>query len=330
LAVALLSLGLATTAFWLLHSRGALSPIIRQPGPLVLGLFLTAGLTSLNLAIRWLRWHFLLRRWKVLLKTKESAAIWLASLPGIATPFYIGELARAAFLTGRTSRPFWRVLGIWLVERLADLYVLGFAILAARGDAWVLLGIGAVTLLCVWVIRLIPHAQLVRTVTNPLVVAATAAGTALAWALPALGLWLVLYQLGSPLAADDVVEAFGVGTLLGGFSGVPLGVGVAGSAMILSLQAHGVPPELAAAAIAVFRAGTVWYAVGTGVLAFVLWRRHILPASRSRLRGNHFDRIARAYGENVPPHIVERLLVRKTDVMHAWLSKAGAPRPAIV
>jgi len=323
-AIAVVSLGLATTAFWLLNSRESISLRSENLPGLVLGVIGIAVLTTFNLAIRWLRWHFLLRRWKYFVKTKESLAIWLLGLPGIATPFYVGELARSVFFGRRFRRPFWAVLGIWSIERLADLYVLGFSVFAVRGHWPVLLGMGAVTVLCVWVVRLIPHAQVIRTVTSPFEMSVVVISTLLAWALPAFGLWILLLYLGTPLPASDVVEAFGVGTLLGGFSGIPLGVGIAGSAMILSLEATGVPEETAAIAIAVFRAGTVWYAIAIGLAAVALARRFFLPLIGSRTRANHFDRIAGTYGENIPPHMVERLLVRKIDAMQAWLAEAGA------
>jgi uncharacterized membrane protein YbhN (UPF0104 family) len=95
--------------------------------------------------------------------------------------------------------------------------------------------------------------------------------------------------VGSPLPGADAVEAFGIGTLVGGFSGLPLGVGIAGSAMILSLQAKGVHPESAAIAIALFRAGTVWYAMAIGLAALTLGRRFVLPLLGVERRRSHFD-----------------------------------------
>ncbi len=324
LTIAVVSLGLATTSFWLLNSGESFSLLSRELPLLTLVLIEIAILTTFNMAIRWLRWHFLLRRSKVHAKTKESLGIWMLSLPGIATPFYVGELVRAPLLARRFRTPFWIVLGIWSIERLADVYVLGFSVLAVRGHWSVLLGIGVVTALCVWVLRLVPHAQVVRTITHPFEMTVVVGSTLLAWALPALGLWILLLQLGTPLPARDVVEAFGVGTLLGGFSGVPLGVGVTGSAMILSLQAKGVPAEIATIGIALFRAGTAYYAIGIGLVALALARGFILPLLGAQPRRGHFDQIAEVYGENIPPHMVERLLLRKTDTMHAWLSEAAA------
>ena len=324
--IAVASLGLVTTTFWLVGARGSISLLSRELPALTLVLIEIAILTTFNLSLRWLRWHFLLRRSKYDVGTKESLGIWLISLPGIATPFYVGELVRAPLLARRFQAPFWTVFGIWSIERLADLYVLGFAVLAVRGHWSILLGIGAVTALLIWALRLAPHAQVVRTITRPFEMSVVAASTLLAWALPALGLWILLRQLGAPLPAVDVVEAFGVGTLLGGFSGVPLGVGITGSAMILSLQAKGVPGEIAALGIALFRAGTVWYAIGIGAAALTWAGSFILPLLRARPRSDHFDHIAEAYGENIPPHMVERLLLRKIDAMQPWLAEAGAPK----
>ena len=118
------------------------------------------------------------------------------------------------------------------------------------------------------------------------------------------------------------VETFGIGTLLGGLTGIPLGIGVAGSTMIVLLQANNVELEVAILAIAIFRAGTVWYALGIGILAFLRYKDYVIQLFGIRQEPDHFDRIAPGYDQNIPQHLVDRLLVRKTEVMRDWLSAA--------
>ena len=84
--------GSISTAFWigsvrLVHPRLSVLPAL-------LGLALCLALTSLNLAARWLRWHFLVRRYTRSIATRDSLAVYLATLPAIITPFFIGELVR--------------------------------------------------------------------------------------------------------------------------------------------------------------------------------------------------------------------------------------------
>jgi len=48
-------------------------------------------LTTVNLMMRWFRWHFLIRRFTRGLVTRDSLAVYLATLPAIVTPFFVGD-----------------------------------------------------------------------------------------------------------------------------------------------------------------------------------------------------------------------------------------------
>jgi 2-polyprenyl-3-methyl-5-hydroxy-6-metoxy-1,4-benzoquinol methylase len=130
-------------------------------------------------------------------------------------------------------------------------------------------------------------------------------------------------ELGAQIPAADVTEIFSLGTLFGGITGIPLGVGVTGSVMIFLAQAKGIGLEMATIAIAVFRAGTVWFAVGIGLFAVIVWRDYIVHLYRFQQPQDRFDLIAQEYEENLPRHVRERLLTRKVDAMVQELDKQG-------
>lgn len=327
--MAVVGFGLATTLLWLVSTEEAFSFASRNLGLLFLALIEIAILTTFNLAIRWLRWHFLLRRFKIRVRTKESLAIWSATIPAIATPFYFGELVRGIFLTRRYPRSFRAIAGIWLVERFADFLILGLFLFLILRRLLIVIGIIGVTTLAIILLRKVTRSYTIGIITRPLELGVVILSTAFAWIFPILGLWIVLTQLGVQITSINVAEAFSVGTLLGGITGIPLGIGVTGSLMILSLQSKGIPLEIAAIVIAAFRAGTVWYAIGFGLTALVLWRTYIARLIGSQRQHSHFDLIAQGYKENIPQYMVERLLARKADVMQNWLEQEGKLKSGI-
>jgi len=317
------AVGIAVTAFWLTGSPQSLTLASQNSLLMVLGVSEIAALTSANLVIRWFRWQFLLRRFNFRMETKASLVVWFASIPAIATPFYFGELIRALILARRYPRALWIIPMIWVAERLADLSILFLVLFWVRAHWVIILGLAVLIALGILVIRMIPQVDVVRTITNPLELFVILLSTATAWSMPILGLWLLLGQFGVSMAPDRVADAFSVGTILGALSGIPFGVGITGTLMILSLEAHGVVAGIAAIVIFLFRAGTVWYAVGLGLATLVLAGSRLAGLLAPQARESHFDEIAETYRANIPAHMVERLLGRKVAAMQSLLDTLG-------
>jgi SAM-dependent methyltransferase len=324
IALIIVSFGVAITALWLTLTEGAIGFATENLIRLFLSLSGLVILTTFNLIIRWVRWHFLLRRFELKLTTKDSFKLWLLTVPAIATPFYLGELVRAALLAKRYPGSLWSITGIWLVERLADFLIISVFFLVVH-EQWLiisaLVGLGILLLL---ISSSFFRAKVVRTLTKPAAIGAVFLGTACAWIFPVIGLWIVMGELGAHIPAADVTEVFSLGTLFGGITGIPLGVGVTGSIMIFLLQAKGIVPEVATIAIAIFRAGTVWFAVGIGLFAVIIWKDYIIQLYRFQRPRDRFDLIAQEYEENLPQHIRDRLLMRKVDAMYQELEHRGA------
>jgi 2-polyprenyl-3-methyl-5-hydroxy-6-metoxy-1,4-benzoquinol methylase len=317
LLVAVAGAGLAATMFWLEASDAREFARERLPA-LASCLGVIVSCTTVNLAIRWVRWHFLLRRLDVRIHTRDSIRLYFATLPAIATPLYLGELVRAPLLVRRFPEARRAVPLVWIVERLTDATVLSCMLLYAVGAArW------ALVLIATWTFGMAVLRGWARPLAKPLMIAALFGATALAWALPLLALWVSLLILGAPLPGPTVAGVFSYGTLLGGVAGIPLGTGVTGSAMIVALDNVGMPNDLAVAAVAVFRAGTAWYAVALGLATFLRSRRKVAAFRREPAPNNHFDQIAGDYGRQIPEHIRDRLLERKVGVMQRRLEEHG-------
>lgn len=274
LVTILLAGGVAVTILWF-GALDAAGYIRARAGRLALIVAGVAALTTGNLVLRWLRWNFLVRRSGVRVPTRESLRLYFATLPAIATPFYVGELVRALLLNARAPGAGPVVTFVWAAERVTDATTLVLFLLLARGEpAW------AAAALAVWVgVALLARpvapkpagAQLGR----PVVLAVLLGGSIAAWILPIAALWWTLGALDQPISPAAAADAMTAGTLLGGVAGIPLGTGITGSATIVMLERHAVPGVVAAAAVAAFRAGTAWYSFGLGLATIVLQRRKL-------------------------------------------------------
>ncbi len=309
--------GLAATLLW--FSRGDVAAVITTPRSAAM-LALLIALTSANLAIRWFRWHFLVRRFIKTIPTRRSLQLYFGTLLGIATPLYVGECVRSALAARGNPGARRMVAWVWFAERLSDAAALGVFILLAR-RYWV-----ALLLLCAagalagsW-LRSHPAGHILL---RPREVAVLLASSLAAWTLPVIGLWIVVAGLGGPIRLAQAAEVFSAGTLLGGLSLVPLGSGVAGSSMIVQLVSLGVSEGVGTGSIALLRAGTSGYALVLGALALVTWRRQIFASSPLVAPQEHFAAIASDYEQQIPVHVRNRLVGRKTRLMARWLEDEG-------
>jgi ubiquinone/menaquinone biosynthesis C-methylase UbiE len=324
LFAAIFVIGAFSTFLWIGSTAGAAPPSAVLSMAALRALAVCLALTSINLAARWLRWHFLIRRFTRRIATRDSLIVYLATLPAIVTPFFLGELVRVIILGRRPGTKASQLAWVWLIERLLDASVLlAFLLLVVNLSAGLLLipvVAGASFVMFSWLLD-----------DQPARHAAKVAGVALlttvaAWLLPILALLATLAQLGEPIGAGDGVRAFSTGTLLGGLTGLPLGVAVTGSTMIRELTVAGVSVDTSVAAVMVYRLGTAFYAVALGLTSFVVWRHRL--ASIMRTGAGHFDDIADAYEEQIPRHVRDRLLIKKTALIREQLAAVGIPAQA--
>jgi SAM-dependent methyltransferase len=291
-----------------------------------MALLVCVALTTLNLMVRWFRWHFLIRRFTRQLVTRDSLAVYLATLPAIITPFFVGELVRVLILRRQSGTRASHLAWVWLIERSMDAAVLTTFYLLVTHPGLGLLALAALAALTGLLFRLILDDHRPRNVAAIGSVALVT--TVAAWLLPAMALVITVALAGRVIPFQVGVEAFSVGTLFGGLSGFPLGVSVTGSTMIGELRGAGVPTEIGVIAVLVYRVGTSFFAVVLGVVAFLLARPRLARIMRQRAPDHpgdiaHFDEIAHEYEEQIPRHIRERLLAKKVGLMRASLAAAG-------
>lgn len=315
-----LAAGAGTTLYWLSFSgAAAVGPV--PPSAALASLLALAALTLANLVLRWLRWHFLARRLGVRYRARPSLRLYFATLPLLASPFFIGEIARAFFLPVDERRARRAIFQTWVVERLGDALALGALWLTAespgRTPAWLV-----AYFLCVFVV-----VRLFATPAGPRgtfpAAAALSALTLVTWSLPCLGVGLAMRLVGGAGGWLGGASVFAESTLLGGASGIPLGISATGSIAAAALVARGVPH--AALIALIMRLGTVWFALTLGALAFLaLARRGLGRDLVDRASASHFDDLAPEYEDEIPEHVRRHLVARKLELM---LHRLGA-RPA--
>jgi SAM-dependent methyltransferase len=308
MGLVLLGGGLVTWHFLKVGGASGIQPVLWLSG-----LLTTVAFTMGNLGLRWFRWHFLGRRVQAGFTAKDSLRVWFASLPLLLTPFYLGELLRGAFF-GRSWRNLKLFGFVWIIERSLDVLCLLSFLVAATGRPGFAMVVGAVALIgAACLLRLLPGDTGWR--GGSLLALGLIMVTAIAWMLPIAAFWLVLGALGNPVDPFGVVRSFASGVLVGGASGVPLGTGVTGVVSIHLLPGEGADSAAGTVAVMIVRAGTAWFSVVIGGLLAFVWRNELKRLWRIGRAEGHFDELADGYGGQIPDHVRESLLKRKTAMM---------------
>ena len=255
------------------------------------------GLSLLNYALRFLRWHGYLRALGARVGLGRDLLIYVAGFAFTVTPGKAGEAVRSVYL--RASGVAWSPgLAALAVERVLDLTAmvmlaaLAFrvfadqawpALLLVAGVAAGLYGVtrpGVASWLVGWLpdrgrwlegkagtLRVLDQARLLLAPQRLL--GGLGLGVA-AWAAEAWGFYLLLGWLGVEAEGLRAIGIYAVSMLAGALSFLPGGLGGAEAAMVALLVAGGAVVGTAVLATAICRVVTLWLAVGLGIGA-VLW-----------------------------------------------------------
>lgn len=327
LTVGLILVGSTVAAGWVYFTGPSrlLTALSRLDLPYVVVL---AGITASSVFTRFVRWQYLLRRNGVRLPTRRSLSIYVASLAAIATPAYVGEVARPVLVRRSFGVPLSLTLTILVGERLLDVAALGaVGVLCARGPgtriAMAVVAAGPMVLALV-LRRLSAQAPtlgpIIAASTRPRVLSTAALLSLLAWLPASLLLPLSAASIGSPVDWIAGMDLFARATLLGGFSLMPAGVGVTGSVAIFGLRGIGSSLPLAVSAVTILRLFTTGITLAVGGAFLVREIRSREPAGVADAAG-HFDAIAETYGDQLPRHIRELMIERKAELIVASLER---------
>lgn len=302
-------------------------------------------LTIVSLAIRSLRWVFLLRRAEIRIPIRDAYIGYFSGFILLFAPLLLGEIAvRAIVLRRRGGVPIvtTAVVNVW--ERGLDLVALSLigcmaAIAAGRDPGWIHV-VGALAMLSLVpavrrkalgiVLALV--APVARTfqaseprgfgqLTGHQAWLTSLVASVVAWTLTGAGFWLVAGSWGQGLGIVDAEYSYSASAGLSGIMLAPGGVLVAGRQMLDALSAHGTPTGVAALAVVGVRLATVGVSVALGAI-FGLVHLRTTAASSER----HFDDIADAYDVQIPQSRRHALLDRKTALMKEVIESRGVGR----
>jgi uncharacterized protein (TIRG00374 family) len=265
---------------------------------------LILGLTLFNYFWRFLKWQYYLNRLEIPIHRIKSLLIFLSGLSMAITPGKVGELLKSYLLKSSTGAPVSRTSPIIMAERLTD----GIAMIGLAITGLVLYRFGweLVLALCMIVITFVliiqnrrlsltllsfgerlpvvsPLAHLIRTFYEssyallqwrPLLFAILIG--LISWSGECAALFFVYAGLGIAFSLDVFIKSMfilAVSSLVGSVSGLPGGLGTADGSM-LGLTYLLVTPSkaIAGAATLLIRLCTLWFGLGLGVIALILFR----------------------------------------------------------
>ena len=322
-------LGLAVCIFWIYLSGGGelVKGLTEVPSGIII---LLPVITAFWIFARFIRWQFILRRVNVRVPIRGGLSIYLASLPGIATPAYIGEVIRSVFMKQKFGIPLRITIWALVIERLLDFSALGIIALVTSNYFWsrywvfLLIGLG--------VLFFLGGSILPKNVSVPqkrtLVMLQNGNRVFQALVLSLL-IWLPASFL-IPLAANSInvevppimgMHIYSTSTVLGGITLMPAGFGATGSLGILQLQSNGIPITSAIVIISIVRLMSTGISLAVGTLFLF---RQLRQDGKEKIEDAsiHFNEIAREYEEQWSAHVWNYLLERKLRLISSALSNS--------
>src|SRR2546426_2085479 len=265
---------------------------------------LILGLTLFNYFWRFLKWPYYLNRLEIPIHRIKSLLIFLSGLSMAITPGKVGELLKSYLLKSTTGDPISHTSPIIVAERLSD--GLAMLILAATGLAlyrfnWavllilLLVGLASILLIQNRTLSLailssgerLPFmARIARPVRafyessytllqwRPLLLAVSIG--VISWSGECLALYFVFTGLGIAPSPDLLLKStfiLSVSSLIGSASGLPGGLGTADGSMLgLTRLLVTTSATLGGAATLLIRLCTLWFGLGLGVIALLIFR----------------------------------------------------------
>jgi uncharacterized protein (TIRG00374 family) len=256
-------------------------------------------LTLLNYALRFWKWHYLIRRLDVQIPAKDNAVIFGSGLAMVLSPGKVGELLKPYLLKERTGVAMTQTIPALVTERLTDgiavLVLAAISVSTYAGDKAqyvfvpiALTGAGLAVLssesLSYGILR--PMTRLpgvlgkvghtlngmyaaMRVCVAPVPLILTVLVSIVAWGGECIGYWLVLKGFGATPTLGVSTFLYAFATVTGGAS--PGGLGVADGVLVElpKTLVAGLDPGSALASALLIRLATLWLGVVIGAVALV-------------------------------------------------------------
>jgi uncharacterized protein (TIRG00374 family) len=260
-------------------------------------LSLIFGLSLLNYALRFIRWHWYTRALGHAVPMTANLVYYLAGFAFTVTPGKTGEAVRSIYLKPHgMSYP--ESLAAFFTERLLDLMAMIFlsvlVMSQVQGYGWLIVAAAVIIIGVTLALRHLPllerlQALIVDWIAAPRLKQLTAhlfallrsaaallrtrilyAGLVLslvAWGAEGIALYYILIFIGLDFAMPAAVGIYAISVLAGALSFIPGGLGGTEAVMGFLLISAGADPASAVAATLICRIATLWFAVVIGILA---------------------------------------------------------------
>jgi len=265
---------------------------------------LILALTLFNYICRFFKWQYYLKRLKIDLPWVKSLLICISGLSMAITPGKLGELLKSYLLKRSTGTPISYTSPVIIAERLSDgiamlllattgliLYRFGWELLLL----FLLIGMAAILLIqnrrlslailsygerlplvsrSAHLLSIFYESAYTLSQWRPLLLA-VAIGV-ISWSGECIALYFVFTGLGIAPGPDLLVKStfiLSVSSLIGSASGLPGGLGIADGSMLgLTRLLVTTSATLAGAATLLIRLCTLWFGLGLGVIALLVYR----------------------------------------------------------
>lgn len=304
LATRLISLvALASVAYAVYRVAGDVRPdSFSLQRPWLLGVLLSLG--ALNHALRWARWHILLRAAALRpVRPVHTAHSFLMGSLAIFTPARVGELLKGAVALRLAAVPLGSTFAVLAMERSLDLAIMAVLLLPGYqsvadggiGDAMIggMVAAGALAVVGIaalpWIVGRLPRrlaglvgtredaAGALRRLTSRRVVASGALIGAGAWVAEAFIYAMALVAAGADWSGELLATActiWAAASLAGALSLLPAGLGVTeGSLIALAVSLGRFDFSIAATAAIIARGAVLGTIVVSGLPSLWVWSR---------------------------------------------------------
>jgi uncharacterized protein (TIRG00374 family) len=294
-------IGIAIFAAFLLWGdvQGVVGIISTIP---VLLFLLTVASTLASYFIRFIKWHYMLKRLDIDVPLKESLHIFLIGLSMSITPGKMGELLKSFLIKKVSNVHVSRSASAVFVDRLTDLFAM--LLLISLGIS--LFSVGYVPFLCFVVIligmtlilrskslsikciHLCTHNRFLNKYRETLLTLYDSIYTLMnwrtflliilistvAWFMECVSLYILIDSLKIDLSFIHNIFIFSFGTLAGALSMLPGGLGIAEGSITGMFIYFGLDKSTAVTVTLLIRVVTLWLGVVIGLLLFMLKRKH--------------------------------------------------------
>jgi len=325
-------LGIAITGLWIYFTGGTrYLGSFRDIRPDYIILLL--GIISFCIFSRFVRWQFILRRIDVRIPARRSLSIYMASLVGIATPAYLGEIIRGLFIRREFRVPFLITLWVFVVERLLDLCALGI-IGMFTAQTWemkkamalilaVILPIGFFSAMIVKSMGVSRSA--IKKLGNGTVLLQCVAISLIAWIPATLLLSIAAAGLGAYIDFINAMEIFSTSTVLGSITLIPPSVSTTGNIAIqrmINLDIH-LNQSVHVVSIVLLMSASVTLLIGA---VFLLIELKVKRNDATNGSTSHFDEITPEYKDQFASHVWDHLVEKKIALMDAALENTSSKK----